>query len=98
METAAVAAVCEARRVPWSVFRGISDLAGDPAIDDALVGLAGSDGSANVGALTRYLLRHPGRVRHLNRLGKGMRAAAERAATASLDVCRKLEGAAPGPQ
>ena len=36
METAAVAAVCEAAACPWSVFRGISDYAGEGLVDDAI--------------------------------------------------------------
>src|SRR5262249_53638355 len=34
METAAIAEVCEARGVPWSVFRVISDRASDGTVDD----------------------------------------------------------------
>ena len=36
METAAVAVVCEARGVPWSVFRSISDRPADGLVDGAV--------------------------------------------------------------
>ncbi len=39
METAAVAEVCDDARVAWSVFRGISDFAGEGLVDDALFAL-----------------------------------------------------------
>jgi adenosylhomocysteine nucleosidase len=83
METGAVASVCAERGVPWSVFRGISDIAGDPVIDDSLVGLSRPDGTANLPAVLRYLLVHPLRVRHLGRLARSMRAAADAAAAAA---------------
>ena len=42
METAAVAAVCERRGTPWSVFRVISDMAGDT--DDSVLAMANPEG------------------------------------------------------
>ena len=44
METAAVAAVCVAAGVPWSVHRSISDHAGGGLLDDAVLALAGPTG------------------------------------------------------
>jgi len=44
METSAIAAVCEGRHCPWSVFRAISDRADDGSSDTAVFGLAGPDG------------------------------------------------------
>lgn len=75
METAAIALVADARGVPWSVLRAISDRAGDPLVDDELLAMTRADGSADIGATARYLIRHPGRIPHLARLGRGMRAA-----------------------
>ncbi|MEZ5206711.1 MAG: hypothetical protein R2690_06960 [Acidimicrobiales bacterium] len=75
METAAIALVAAARGVPWSVLRAISDRAGDPLVDDELLAMTRADGSADIGATARYLIRHPGRIPHLARLGRGMRAA-----------------------
>jgi adenosylhomocysteine nucleosidase len=89
METGAVAAVCAQRGVAWSVYRGISDKAGDPAIDERLMGLSKPDGSANIPALLRYLATGPWRVRDLARLTRGMRAAADVAARAARRACEQ---------
>jgi adenosylhomocysteine nucleosidase len=89
METAAVAAVCEARGCPWSVVRAISDRADDGSVDAALLGLVRPDGTPDLRALVRFLLRRPARVRDLVRLARGMRRAADAAACA---VAAALEG------
>jgi len=90
METAAVAAVCEARLVPWSVFRVISDMAGDT--DDSVLAMANPDGSANVPAVVRYLLPRPWRIFKLARLGRDAQAATNRAADAAIAACASVEG------
>lgn len=84
METAAVAAVCERRGCPWSVFRAISDRADDASVDQAVFGLAGPDGGPNLPALARFLLTRPWRIPQLARLARGMRLAADAAATAAV--------------
>jgi adenosylhomocysteine nucleosidase len=78
METAAIAAVCERRGTPWSVVRVISDLVGVTPGD--VIDLANPDGSPNIGAGLRYLLRHPARIPKLVRLGRDSQRAATRAA------------------
>ena len=78
METAAVAAVCEARNVRWSPVRVISDLVGVTPPD--AINLANPDGTANVGAGLRYLLKHPTRIPKMLRLGRESMAAANKAA------------------
>jgi adenosylhomocysteine nucleosidase len=78
METAAVAAVCEQRNVPWSPVRVISDLVGVTPGD--VIDLANPDGTANTRAALRYLLRHPLRIPKLLRLGRESMAAANKAA------------------
>lgn len=83
METAAIAAVCERRGCPWSVFRAISDRADDGSTDAAVFGLAGPDGAGDLPAVARFVLTHPWRVPQLARLARGMRVAAQRAATAA---------------
>ena len=75
METGAIGAVCEDRGVPWSVFRAVSDRAGDPAIDPALLALSRPDGTPVPAAVARHVLRHPTRIPKLASLGRGMRAA-----------------------
>jgi adenosylhomocysteine nucleosidase len=80
METAAVAAVCEHRGCRWSVVRAISDRADDGSVDAAVLGLARPDGSADLPAVARFLLRRPAQITRLVRLARGMQRAAEAAA------------------
>ena len=82
METSAVGAVCEREGMPWSVFRGISDHIRDGLIDNSVSSLAKSDGSANVGAVLKFLVRRPWRIPRLAKLGKDMNTAATVAAKA----------------
>jgi adenosylhomocysteine nucleosidase len=89
METSAVAAVCERRGCPWSVFRGISDRADDGSVDDAVFGLAGPDGAGDPRAVLRFVLTRPWRLPQLARLGLDMRRAAARAASAAIEAIRK---------
>jgi adenosylhomocysteine nucleosidase len=84
METAAVAKVCVDRGVPWSVVRAISDRASDGTVDAEIFGLTRADGRPNWPAVGRYLVRHPGDLPRLLRLGRGSRLAAERAADAAI--------------
>ena len=90
METAAVAAVCERRGTPWSVFRVISDMAGDT--DEAVLAMANPDGSPNTRAVIRYILRRPWRIFRLARLGRDAQAATNLAADAAIAACGSVEG------
>jgi adenosylhomocysteine nucleosidase len=90
METAAVAAVCERRGCPWSVFRAISDRAGDPTIDPTVFGLAGPEGEPNLGAIARFVLTRPWRLPQLVPLARGMRRAADTAAAAAVRALERL--------
>jgi adenosylhomocysteine nucleosidase len=94
METAAIAAACEERDVPWSVFRCISDRATDGSVDDEVFHLSRPDGTPNLPAAARYVARHPGRVPGLVRLARGARLAADRAAEAAIAA---LRAPAPAP-
>jgi adenosylhomocysteine nucleosidase len=80
METVAVAKVCTVRGVPWSAVRAISDPADDDTVNTDVIGLVKPDGSPDVGKSLRYLLRHPGRIRHLTAMGRDASAAAKLAA------------------
>ena len=84
METAAIAAVCERRGCPWSVFRAISDRVTDGTTDPAVLALAGPDGSGSPRAVVRYLLARPWRVVRLARLARGTYRAANGAAEAAI--------------
>jgi adenosylhomocysteine nucleosidase len=84
METAAVAKVCDERGVAWSVVRAISDRASDGTVDTEIFGLVHPDGSQNLPAVARYLLRHPGGLRGLMQLADGAKLASRRAAEAAI--------------
>lgn len=92
METAAIAEVCERRGVSWSVLRVISDRATDGSVDDEVFRLSNQDGSPNVRAVAAYVLRHPGRVPALARLGRGARLATRRAAEAAIRAVSETPG------
>jgi adenosylhomocysteine nucleosidase len=87
METAAIAASCEKRGIPWSVFRAVSDRASDGSIDEEVFHLSRQDGTPDAGAVLRYLLRHPGRIPRLARLARGARLATDVAAEAAIRAC-----------
>jgi adenosylhomocysteine nucleosidase len=87
METAAIAAVCERRGIPWSVFRVISDRATDGSVDDEVFRMSNQDGTPNPRAVARYFLRHPHHVPRMARLAKGARLATETAADAAIRAC-----------
>jgi len=90
METAAVAAVCEGRGCPWSVFRGLSDRADDGSTDVAVLGLLGPDGRPRPWAVARFLITRPHRIPQLARLSRGASTAARVAAEAALEAIRSL--------
>ncbi len=90
METAAIAAVCERRGCPWSVFRAISDRVTDGTTDPAVLALAGPDGSGDPRAVLRYLLARPWRVVRLARLARGTLRAADAAAEAAIRALGRL--------
>jgi hypothetical protein len=93
METAAVAAACEARDVPWTVVRAISDRATDGSVDDEVFHLSRQDGTPDPMAVLRYVVRHPGRVPGLARMARGAGLATARAATAAVAAVRSAGSA-----
>jgi nucleoside phosphorylase len=86
METAAVADVCERRGVPWSVFRAISDRPADGMVDAGVAALARPDGSPDLPAVARYVLRRPWAVPTLVRLGRDLNKATSAAARAAAEA------------
>jgi adenosylhomocysteine nucleosidase len=87
METAAIAALCEQRGIPWSVFRVISDRATDGSLDEEVFRLSNLDGTPNNEAIERYFAEHPERIEVMARLADGALLAAETAADAAIRAC-----------
>ncbi len=87
METASIAAVCDERGIPWSVFRAISDRATDGSLNDEVFHLSHQDGTPDPQAIRRYFLRHPGSIPRMVKLANGARQAARAAADAAIRAC-----------
>jgi nucleoside phosphorylase len=86
MESAAVGAVCERAGVAWSVWRSISDRAGEGLIDADLFAMTRPDGSADPDALARRLA-DPRQREILQRLARDAALAVENAAEAAIAAC-----------
>lgn len=96
METAGIAAVCEARAIPWSVFRAISDRATDGSVDQEVFQLSNLDGTPNNEAIERFFAEHPERLEAMAKLAEGAQLATEAAADAAITACAALEPDQPG--
>jgi len=86
METAAHAAVCQARGIPWSVFRAISDQPADN-INEEVFRLSNMDGTPNHEAIEKYFAEHPEQVEAMAKLAEGATLAANTAAQAAIRAC-----------
>jgi adenosylhomocysteine nucleosidase len=89
METAAIGASAERHGCTWSVYRAISDRAGDDLVETEIFGLAHPDGSPDFWAALRFIARRPWVLPGLIRLGRDARIAADAAAEAAM---RELRG------
>jgi hypothetical protein len=87
METAAVAAVCERRGVPWLAFRAISDVIRDGLVDDSTMTMLKPDGSTDVKGLMKLVATKPSVVPRLARLGRDTTRATDVAAKAAAAAC-----------
>jgi adenosylhomocysteine nucleosidase len=85
METAAVAAVCEAKGRPWTAFRAISDLVGGP-VDNSVLAMANPDGTGNMWEAAKYLLPRPWKIPGLYRLARDTNVATKAAASAAIQA------------
>jgi nucleoside phosphorylase len=90
METAAIAEICEARGIPWSVFRVISDRANDGTVDEEVFHLSNQDGAPNPAAIERYLAEHPDRLPLLAKMAENASLATRTAAEAAIRACTQL--------
>jgi nucleoside phosphorylase len=87
METAAIAKSCEARGIPWSVFRTVSDRP-DSDITDEVFKLAHQDGSPNWGNVAKFFLTKPYKIPAMMRLMQHGRLATNNAADAAIAALR----------
>jgi adenosylhomocysteine nucleosidase len=90
METAAIAALCDARAIPWSVFRTISDRANDGTVDEAVFRLSNQDGTPNREAIEKYIKEHPERVPVLARMADDAKLATHNAVDAAVGACARI--------
>jgi adenosylhomocysteine nucleosidase len=92
METAAIAAVCEANGIPWDVVRAVSDVAG--TLTPEVAALLRPDGRADLVAAARVVLHDPRALGRMVRLGLDTERATRAASRA---VISELERAANRP-
>jgi adenosylhomocysteine nucleosidase len=92
METAAMAAVCEGRGVPWLAFRGISDLTHEGLVNDDTMNLVKTDGSTDVKGALKLVARRPKVIPSLIKLGKDTDLATKVAAEGAIAACRAWTG------
>jgi nucleoside phosphorylase len=92
MENSAVAEVCEARGVPWSVYRCIGDRYFDGLLDERIIAVTNQDGSGNFEALHQLLESDPDLRAKLERLSRETSMAARLAAEAAVRGCLALDG------
>jgi nucleoside phosphorylase len=88
METAAIAECCEARNVPWSVYRTISDRASDGSVDDEVFKMSNQDGTPNPRRVVAYFLKHPLAIPKMITLARGAFKATHGAADAAIAALR----------
>lgn len=69
METAAIAAACHPRGLPWSAYRAISDILDANLLDHAVFAAIRPDGRLDPVALLRIAARRPRSLPRLTRLG-----------------------------
>ncbi len=91
MEASAVADVCDAAGVDWSVYRGISDRPDEHIVDQAVFALSKPDGTADLGAVAKYLALDPRRAKAMAHLNKCMQLAASVAAEAAMADLRAAD-------
>jgi nucleoside phosphorylase len=95
METAAIAEVCEARGVPWSVFRVISDRASDGTVNEEVFKLSNMDGTPNHEAIAAYIDAHPERIPVLAKMGEDCALATRTAVDAAIRAVEIYSAANP---
>jgi hypothetical protein len=82
MESSAAAVVAARHDIAWTAIRGISDLVAEGIVDEDTLAMTRPDGTTNVMAALRYMVRRPGRVAGLMRVANDTRRATAIAASA----------------
>lgn len=90
METGSIAAVCDRHGVPWTAFRAISDTVDRP-VDKDVMSLLSRDGTPNVGAALRFIVRRPHKIPHLVSLARDSSRACDAAAAAAERALKNLK-------
>jgi adenosylhomocysteine nucleosidase len=90
METAAIAELCDARGIPWSVFRTISDRANDGSVTEEVFRLSNQDGTPNRAAIEQYIAEHPDRLPLLAKMAEHAQLATHNAVEAAIDACVRI--------
>ena len=90
METAAIAEVCDARDIPWSVFRVISDRASDGTVTEEVFHLSNQDGTPNPEAIERYIAEHPERLPLLAKMAEDAALATHTAVEAAISASARI--------
>jgi adenosylhomocysteine nucleosidase len=88
METAAVGAVCEDHRIPWSAFRTISDRVQDGIVDGSTLAMTKPDGSADVLAAMKVIAKRPAIVPKLAKLARDTNQAVRVVTATGVQECR----------
>ena len=82
METSAVAEVCETAGIPWTAYRGISDLVDDGLVDDTALSLVKPDGTTNALGVAKLAVTRPRTLMRLAKLNGDTQKATSAAASA----------------
>jgi adenosylhomocysteine nucleosidase len=90
METAAIAELCDARGIPWSVFRTISDRANDGTVTEEVFRLSNQDGTPDPQAIEKYIREHPDRVPLLAKMADDANLATHNAVDAAIGACARI--------
>ncbi len=90
METAAIAELCEARNIPWSVFRVISDRASDGTVTEEVFKLSNQDGTPNEDAIKRFIAEHPERLPQLAKMAEDATLATHTAVEAAISASARI--------
>lgn len=98
MESSGVAAACEDADVPWTTFRVIADRPDEGLTDDLIMGLLRPDGTSDVAAAARLMIRHPSRIPGMVRLALDSSMAAAKAARVALGALGWARESSARPQ